>query len=65
MTSEIAITYTHTPQGAPDMAATSEDAINGAGLWDPKKPYVFNPLLVVSRNRAEASLTVVSAPRKR
>lgn len=42
-----------------------EDAINGAGLWNPGKPYVFDPLLVVSRNRAEAILTVIEPSRKR
>lgn len=43
----------------------AEDAINGAGLWNPAKPYVYNPLLVVSRNRAEVVLTVVEKPGRR
>ena len=42
----------------------AEKAIEGAGLWDPKKPYLFDPLLVVSRNRADLTLTVV-VPEKR
>jgi len=42
-----------------------EDAINGAGLWKPDKPFVYNPLLVVSRSRAEVVLTVVEPPRRR
>jgi hypothetical protein len=41
-----------------------EDAINGAGLWNPGKPFVYNPLLVVSRNRAEVVLTVVQPVRR-
>lgn len=42
-----------------------EDAIHGAGLWKPDRPYVYNPLLVVSRNRAEVALTVVEPPKRR
>lgn len=36
-----------------------ESAIERAGLWDIHKPFVFNPLLTVSRNRADLTLTVV------
>lgn len=36
-----------------------EKGIEGAGLWNPKKPYIYNPLLAVSRNRAELALTVL------
>jgi hypothetical protein len=43
----------------------AENAINGAGLFDPTKPYIYNPLLVVSRNRAEVVLTVVGSSKKR
>jgi len=42
-----------------------ERAIEGAGLWDPRKPYVYNPLLVVSRNRADVILTVVTPNKKK
>ena len=45
MTSEIAITYRHTPQGAPAMAATSEEAINGAGP----------PAMIEPNSRAKAN----------
>jgi hypothetical protein len=30
-----------------------------AGLWDPHKPFLYNPLLVCSRNRADLTLTVL------
>jgi hypothetical protein len=42
-----------------------EDALKGAGLFDAKKPFVYNPLLVVSRNRAELVLTVVQPGKRR
>ena len=42
-----------------------EDAIQRAGLFDPGKPFVYNPLFVVSRNRAEVILTVVEPPRRK
>ena len=48
----------------PGRRENAERAIEGAGLWDPKKPYVYDPLLVVSRNRADLTLTVV-VPEKR
>ena len=41
-----------------------EKAIEGAGLWDSKKPYIYDPLVVVSRNRADLTLTVLG-PNKR
>lgn len=41
----------------------AEDAIIGSGLLNVGKPYVYNPTLVVSRNRADLTLTVVD-PRK-
>ncbi|HZO90593.1 MAG TPA: carboxypeptidase-like regulatory domain-containing protein [Chthonomonadaceae bacterium] len=44
---------------APGRRPDTERAIEGAGLWDLKKPYLYNPLLVVSRNRADLTLTVV------
>jgi len=40
-----------------------EEAINGACLWNPDKPYVYNPSVALSRNRGEVTLTVV-APSK-
>lgn len=49
----------------PGRSKKVEDAIARAGLWNPKKPYVYNPLLVASRNRAEVTLTVVDPPGKR
>lgn len=42
-----------------------EDALTHGGLFDPTKPFVYNPLFVVSRNRAEVVLTVVEAAKKR
>ena len=42
-----------------------EHAIDHAGLWDPLKQFVYNPMLVVSRNRGEATLTIVQAAKKR
>ncbi len=50
-----------TPGRRPD----AEGAIAHAGLWDPKKPYAFDPLLLVSRNRAEVTLTVLAPDKKR
>ncbi len=43
----------------------AEDAIIGAGLLNPEKPYIYNPLLVVSRNRADLTLTVVEPSKRR
>lgn len=48
----------------PGRSPEAEGEIERAGLWDPKKPYIYDPLLVVSRNRADLTLTVVE-PRKR
>jgi hypothetical protein len=48
----------------PGRRENAEKAIQGAGLWDPQKPYVYDPLLVVSRNRADLTLTIVT-PEKR
>jgi hypothetical protein len=42
-----------------------ERAILKAGLFNPEKSFVYNPLLVVSRNRAEVTLTVVDPPRRK
>jgi hypothetical protein len=42
-----------------------ESALQGAGLWDVKKPFRYDPLLVVSRNRADLTLTVVAHEKKR
>ena len=41
-----------------------EEALVGAGCFDPRKEYVYNPLLAASRNRAIQMLTVVG-PGKR
>ncbi len=48
----------------PGRREDAERAIESNGLWDPKKPFVYDPLLVVSRNRADLTLTVV-IPQKR
>ena len=47
----------------PGRSKKTEDAINRAGLWNPGKVFVYNPLLVASRNRADLTLTVVSSGR--
>jgi len=49
----------------PGRSRAVEDAISRAGLWNPARPFVYNPLLVVSRTRAEVVLTVVEPPRGR
>ena len=49
----------------PGRRANAEHAIEGAGLWDPKRPYIYDPLLVVSRNRADLTLTVVLPEKRR
>ncbi len=38
----------------------AEAAIDHEGLWDPRKPFIYDPVLVASRSRAEVTLTVVS-----
>ncbi len=50
-------------ENAPGRRMEVERAIEGEGLWNPAKPFVYNPLLVVSRSRADLPLTVV-APQK-
>ena len=42
-----------------------EGAILHSGLWDPLKPYRYEPLLVASRNRADLTLTILPAPKHR
>ncbi|HEV2473964.1 MAG TPA: carboxypeptidase-like regulatory domain-containing protein [Chthonomonadales bacterium] len=42
----------------------AESRIASSGLWDVKRPYLYNPMIVASRNRAELILTVL-APRSR
>ena len=42
-----------------------EKAMQGAGLWDTRKPFVYDPLLVVSRSRAEVTLTVLGPDKHR
>jgi hypothetical protein len=45
------------PEGGrrPDL----EVEIEKSKLWDLKRPFINNPLLLVSRNRADMTLTVV------
>ncbi len=52
---------TQKPGRRPD----AESAIEHAGMWDLKKPFPFDPFLVVSRNRADVTLTVVVPDKKR
>ena len=49
----------------PGRRKDAEAAIAGAGLWDPQRPYQYNPLLVVSRNRGLATLTVVKPAKQK
>ena len=49
----------------PGRRNSAESAIEKNGLWDASKPYLFDPLLVASRNRAEVALTVVDTTRRR
>ena len=49
----------------PGRRENAEHAIEGAGLWEPRKPYIYDPLLVVSRNRADLTLTVVNPEKRR
>lgn len=46
-------------QPVPGRRRDVEGAIEHAGLWNVKQPYIYDPLLVVSRNRADLTLTVV------
>lgn len=47
-------------ENTPGRRKEVERAIEGAGLWNPDKPFVYNPLLVVSRSRADLLLTVIA-----
>lgn len=51
-------------QRHPGRRPHTEGALEKSGFWDPKKPFIYDPLVVVSRNRADVTLTVV-APNKR
>ena len=50
---------------APGRRKQVESAMEGAGLWDARKPFRYDPLLVVSRNRADLTLTVVAPAKQR
>ena len=43
----------------PGRRPDAERAIEGAGMWNPKQPFQYDPLLVVSRSRADLTLTVL------
>ncbi len=47
-------------QQMPGRRKDAEGAILHSGLWNPLKQYIYNPLLVASRNRADLTLTVLS-----
>ena len=51
-------------QQSPGRRLDAESAILHSGLWNPNRPYVFNPLLLASRNRADLTLTVLPSPGK-
>lgn len=50
-------------QQKPGRREDLERAIEGAGLWNPMRLYRYDPTLVVSRNRADLSLTIVRSKR--
>jgi hypothetical protein len=56
------LAYAQDPE-KPGRNKKSEDALRGGGLWDATKPYLFDPGICRSRNRAEVVLTVVEAHR--
>ncbi|MCW3051261.1 MAG: Carboxypeptidase regulatory-like domain [Chthonomonadales bacterium] len=47
----------------PGRDAKVEHALEEAGVWKLDKPYVYNPVLLASRNRADVLLTVVKPSR--
>ncbi len=46
-------------QQKPGRRDDAERAIERAGLWDTRRPYRYDPLIVVSRNRADLTFTVL------
>lgn len=48
----------------PGRRPKAEGAIEHSGIWDARKPFVYDPALVASRNRADVTLTVVSPSRR-
>lgn len=56
------IAYTADEQ-RPGRRQNVESAIERSGLWNPKTDFVPNPLLLVSRNRADLNLTIL-VPKK-
>jgi hypothetical protein len=48
----------------PGRRLDAEHAIEGDGLWNPKESFVYDPLLVVSRNRVDLTLTVIPGDRR-
>jgi len=49
----------------PGRRMEAERSLEANGLWDAKKPFVYDPLLVASRSRADVTLTVVTPRRSR
>lgn len=52
-------------QNHPGRRKDAERAILKAGLWDPRRPFAYDPQLVASRTRADLTLTVVRPRRRR
>lgn len=48
----------------PGRRPNAEGAIEHSGMWDPRKAFVYDPVIVVSRSRADLTLTVVSPSRR-
>jgi hypothetical protein len=49
----------------PGRSKKVEESLVGQGYFKPDKPFLYNPLMLVSRNRAEVVLTVVEPSRRR
>jgi hypothetical protein len=47
----------------PGRRPDAEHSLEANGLWDYRKPFLYDPLIVASRNRADLTLTVVT-PRR-
>ena len=52
------------PSDKPDRDPRVEKMLEAAGVWKLDRPYIYNPLLLASRNRADILLTVVKPSRQ-
>ena len=56
------VAYPQKPE-KPGRDASVEHSLEAAGVWKLDRPYVYNPLMLASRNRADVVLTVVKPTR--